>query len=129
MTALIGASVLLIVGSAIVLVLGWVSADESLIWTSIVASVVAAVTLALAFFRSRVEAAQLSRRTAIETKRAAEAAPLPQEEIEPDDVVGIPDSKRFHRPNCRYAKSKGAQPMRSSEARKLGWKACAVCKP
>ena len=129
MTALIGASVLLIVGSAIALVFGWVSADESLIWTSIVASVVAAVTLALAFFRSRVEAAQLSRRTAVETKRAIEASPPRAEEIPPDDVVGVIDSKRYHRPNCRYAKAKSAQPMRSAEARKLGWKACAVCKP
>lgn len=53
MTALVGASVLLIAASAIALVTGWVTADESLIWTSIGASVGAAVALALAFFRAR----------------------------------------------------------------------------
>ena len=38
MTVLIGASVLLIAGSAIALVFGWTGADQSLIWTSIAAT-------------------------------------------------------------------------------------------
>ena len=53
MTALVGTSVLLIAASAIALVTGWVTADESLIWTSIGASAAAAVALALAYFRAR----------------------------------------------------------------------------
>jgi hypothetical protein len=46
-TVLIGGSILLIAASAIALGFGWVTADESLIWTSIAASVGAGVLLAL----------------------------------------------------------------------------------
>lgn len=53
MTYLIGASILLILASAVSLVMGWVGANENLIWFSILASVVSAVCLALAYFRSR----------------------------------------------------------------------------
>jgi hypothetical protein len=52
-TYLIGASILLILASAVSLVMGWVGANENLIWFSILASVVSAVCLALAYFRSR----------------------------------------------------------------------------
>jgi hypothetical protein len=52
-TYLIGASILLILASAVSLVMGWVGANENLIWFSILASVVSAVRLALAYFRSR----------------------------------------------------------------------------
>src|SRR5919106_6075958 len=55
MTALVGGSVLLIVVAATSLVLGWTSADGSLIWTSIGASVGAAVLLALGYYRSRAD--------------------------------------------------------------------------
>lgn len=53
MNLMIGAAVLLIVGSGITLVSGWVGEEESLIWTSIGASVVAAVVLAVAYLQSR----------------------------------------------------------------------------
>lgn len=53
MTALIAGSILLIVASAVALVLGWVGSNETLVWTSVIASVGAAVCLALAYYRSR----------------------------------------------------------------------------
>lgn len=128
MTVLIGASVLLIAGSAIALVFGWVSANESLIWTSIVASFGAAIALALAFFRSRVEAASLARRTA-----AGEGVP-PKEptaagEESDAGVVAVATSKRYHREDCRYASAKGAQTMSKAAARKEGYRPCGICKP
>lgn len=53
MTGLIFASIGLIVASAIALVTGWISSNESLIWVSVIASVGAAICLALAYNRSR----------------------------------------------------------------------------
>jgi hypothetical protein len=62
MTQLIGASVLLIAGSAIVLIIGWITAEAALIWTSIIATVTAGVLLALAYARSKQELKSVSRR-------------------------------------------------------------------
>lgn len=53
MTGLIAGSIGLIVLSAVALVFGWLGASETLIYLSIAASVGAAVTLALAFGKSR----------------------------------------------------------------------------
>jgi hypothetical protein len=61
MTQLIGASVLLIAGSAIVLIIGWIIAEAALIWISIFATVTAGVLLALAYARSKQELASGSR--------------------------------------------------------------------
>ncbi|HYI45946.1 MAG TPA: hypothetical protein VE174_10880 [Actinomycetota bacterium] len=55
MTALIGGSMLLIAGSAIALVFGWISAEANLIWISIGASVGAGILLALGYSRSKQE--------------------------------------------------------------------------
>jgi methylphosphotriester-DNA--protein-cysteine methyltransferase len=44
-------------------------------------------------------------------------------------VVGIRDKKRFHRPNCRYASSKGAEEMTKADARRAGMRPCGICKP
>jgi len=154
MTVLIGSSMLLIVASAIALVFGWASANESLIWTSIVSSVLAAIALALAFLRSRVEAAAVMRRTSGQgaapskdvppaTEPAstvpastepvatvpASTEPVATDQEAQQEVVGIRDTKRFHRPNCRYAKSKGAAAMTMGEARKAGMRPCGICKP
>ena len=130
MTVLIGASVLLIAASAIALVSGWVSANESLIWTSIVTSFGAAIALALAFFRSRVEAAQLARRTAAETQRAAAREEARAAEAgSAETVVAVPRAKRYHRPNCRYASARGAEEMTADEAREEGYRPCGICKP
>jgi hypothetical protein len=179
MTILIGASVLLIAGSAVALVFGWTGADQSLIWTSIAATAAAAVTLALAYFRSRNEPApsqgpstatmeppsqtssaapeaapeEAPASTATEDESSdadAEAAPessAPADEPPPTqevpaaapprskptvrkmEVVAIASSKKFHRPECRYASSSGAEKMSKGEARKHGFAPCGVCKP
>ena len=130
MTVLIGASVLLIAASAIALVTGWVSANESLIWTSIVTSFGAAIALSLAFFRSRVEAAQLARRTAAETQRAAAQEQARAAEVgSSETVVAIPSAKRYHRPNCRYASARGARETTADDARAEGYRPCGICKP
>ena len=129
MTLLIGASVLLITASAIALVSGWVAANESLIWTSIVSSVGAAVAPALAFFHSRQEAVAVQRRAS--TKEAEQVARerLAADQEAAQKVIGIPDTKRFHRPNCRYATSKGAEETIKAAARKAGMRPCGICKP
>jgi membrane protein implicated in regulation of membrane protease activity len=129
MTLLIGGSVLLIVASAIALVFGWVSANESLIWTSIVSSVLAALALALAFMRSRVEAVAVQRRASTREAERAEQERTVAEQEANQEVVGIADTKRFHRPNCRYASSKGGSTMTKGEARKAGMRPCGICKP
>jgi hypothetical protein len=153
MTALVGGSVLLIVVAATALVLGWTSADGSLIWTSIGASVTAAVLLALGYYRSRAELD-----TAPPTHPGPPAAeppeePEPQEPpeasepqepsapatrpsvpstdggIEGRNVVADPDRKRYHRPECRFARASRAQPMSLDAARARRYDPCGVCKP
>ena len=61
MTGLIAGSIGLIVLSAVALVFGWAGARESLIYVSIFCSIGAAVTLALAFYKSK--SVGLSRKT------------------------------------------------------------------
>ena len=114
MTALIGGSMLLIALAAITLVIGWIGADPPLIWVSIAASVVAAVLLALGYYRSRSEI-------------MAQAAPVV--ETKKGEVVAVPDRQRYHRAECRYAKVKGAEAMSVSAARRRGYDACTICKP
>ena len=45
------------------------------------------------------------------------------------EVVAIPDRKRYHLPECRYAKAKGAERMTRAAARRKSYAACGVCKP
>lgn len=125
MTALAGASVLLIAASAIALVFGWITANESLIWTSIMASVGAGVSLALAYFRAREEAPS----TTGAVPPAADAQPPPAVAEWPasDEVVRASGSKRFHRPACRYAK--GGETMTKADALQRGLIPCGICKP
>lgn len=133
MTVLIGASVLLIAGSAIALVFGWTGADQSLIWTSIAATAAAAVALSLAYFRSRSELApSRSRTTGAAPPEGAPAAPEGKAEPEPEatsDVIAVASTKKFHRPDCRHASAASGQKMASTEARKQGFSPCGVCKP
>jgi hypothetical protein len=144
MTALVGGSVLLIVVAATALVLGWTSADGSLIWTSIGASVTAAVLLALGYYRSK---AELDTPT---PPPPAPPSPEPLEAPEPDEssapatrpavppteggtedreVVADPDRKRYHRPECRFARVARAQTMSLDAARARRYDPCGVCKP
>lgn len=127
MTVLVGASVLLIAASAIVLVFGWATANESLIWTSIVASAAAAVALALAFFRGRQEAAALSRGAPPETPAEPGAAHEPEGAA--SEVIAVKDSQRYHRPDCRYARSRHAATMTKATAHREGFRPCGVCRP
>lgn len=53
MTGLIAGSIGLIMVSAALLIFGWIGASETLIYGSILCSVGAAITLALAFYKSR----------------------------------------------------------------------------
>lgn len=53
MTYLLGGAIGLILLSAVVLVFGWAGSNENLVWMSVLASVGAAVCLALAYYRSR----------------------------------------------------------------------------
>jgi len=57
-TALVGGSLLLIAGSAVALVFGWLTAESTLIWISIGSSVVAGILLALGYQRSKQELRQ-----------------------------------------------------------------------
>lgn len=136
MTVLIGASVLLIAASAIALVFGWTGADQSLIWTSIAATAAAAVALSLAYFRSRNEPAG-ARAPAGSSAPPASPAPAdagasgrPAADSEAaGDIVAVPATKKYHRPECRYASASGAERMSVGEAHELAFTPCGVCKP
>jgi hypothetical protein len=56
-TWLIAGSILGIVASAVALGFGWMNGSAVFVWTSILFSVVSAVCLALAYYRSKAEAA------------------------------------------------------------------------
>jgi hypothetical protein len=144
MTALVGGSVLLIVVAATALVLGWTSADGSLIWTSIGASVGAAVLLALGYYRSKAEldtapppqAASPSPEPLEAPEPREPPAPTPQPPgpstevgMEGSDVIADPDRKRYHSPECRFARVPRAQPMSLDAARARRYDPCGVCKP
>ncbi|MFP5352341.1 MAG: hypothetical protein ACLGIB_07255 [Actinomycetota bacterium] len=139
MTALIGGSLLLIVAAAALLVVGWVSADQTLIWTSIVASVVAGVLLSLGYYRSKDEAAAVAperdrpdRSTPPSTRPDPEhtqATPLVTADADTDRVIAYPDRSRFHRPDCRYASLPGGEKLTRETATRRGYDPCGVCKP
>lgn len=114
MTALIGGSLLLIAGAAVTLVIGWIGADPPLIWISIASSVAAAVLLALGYYRSSSEVA---------------AQGIRVREVGEGDVVAVPDTRRYHTADCRYAKAKGAEIIPAAEAKKRAYDACTICKP
>ena len=146
MTALIGGSLLLIVVAAVALAMGWVGANESLIWTSIVASVGAAVMLSLGYYRSKAEAGRrpAPRPEPTPERPRPEAAPVPgpqqtqpvpvvAPEAAPEDdagrVVAYADRSRFHRPDCRYAAAPGGERVARETALRRGYDPCGVCKP
>ncbi len=116
MTVLVGASMLLIGVSAIFLIFGWVGASQPLIWASIAATVAAAVTLTLAYLRSR-------------TEPAAATAGGSTDAASTGTVVGVSTTGKYHRPDCRYAASRGAERMSIDEARSQGLTPCGVCAP
>jgi hypothetical protein len=144
MTALVGGSVLLIVVAATALVLGWTSADGSLIWTSIGASVTAAILLALGYYRSKAELdtptppappppspEPLEPPEPQESSAPATRPAVPSTEVgmEEREVIADPDRKRYHRPECRFARVARAQTMSLDAARARRYDPCGVCKP
>ncbi|HVM34305.1 MAG TPA: hypothetical protein VM784_03070 [Actinomycetota bacterium] len=225
MTLLIAASIVLILGSAGTLVFGWTNQNESLIWSSIVFSLGAAIALAVAYVRSKRELArpapaasgagsEPSRWTLGSTEDApaepesGEGAPgaeempgdrpaedetmsheqSPEEPAPSDDqasvvprsaaatsseelspleavgdaapsagagvgaaatsptkgrstskpkrktassgeVVAVADRKKYHRPECRYAKAAGGERITKAQARRRSYSACGICKP
>lgn len=136
MTALIGGSLLLIVGASIALVIGWIGEDESLIWASIVSSVAAGVMLAMAYGRSKADAARrpAPARRADPPPRQPRSEPEPTQETaavssDDDRVVAYPDRSRFHRPDCRYASIPGGEKIAREAAVRRGYDPCGVCKP
>lgn len=138
MTALIGGSLLLIVAAAILLVVGWTSADQTLIWTSIVASVAAGVLLSLGYYRSKSEAASPppgppqgaeSRAPRRSEPEPTQATPLVGAAEDGDRVIAYPDRSRFHRPDCRYATLAGGEKITRETAVRRGYDPCGVCKP
>lgn len=140
MTALIGGSLFLIVAAAVLLVVGWTSADQALIWTSIVASVVAGVLLSLGYYRSKSEATAAPadgdrpKRPAPEPTRRAEPEPTQASPVVASDdgserVIAYPDRSRFHRADCRYAALPGGEKLTRETAVRRGYDPCGVCKP
>jgi hypothetical protein len=145
MTALVGGSVLLIVVAATALVLGWSSADGSLIWTSIGASVLAGILLALGYYRSKAElqAPRPTRGTSPAANPPQETAPEGPSATAPvpavsapetgsadgGEVIVDPDRKRYHRPECRFARGPRTLAMTLDAARARRYDPCGVCKP
>lgn len=124
---------MLIAASALALIFGWISANESLIWTSILASVASGIALALAYGRVRADGLAGSRPSSAAGSdvplEVSERVSEPEPEPAPDDVVGVRHTKRFHKPSCRYAGAKNAEIMTKRDALEKGYSACGVCKP
>lgn len=53
----------------------------------------------------------------------------PQSSAPDAEVFVVPSSKKFHRADCRYAKSATGEVMPRSAARRRSYEPCAVCKP
>ena len=188
MTLLLSGSLLLVAGSALALLMGWANADENLIWVSIGATILAGVLLAVAFVRSRSQAATAAaaappqrgapidpeiladreERSQQKYERAStrgeeEAGSDDQTQVqggsgaggaaaagaaaagssataattvgppaggaEADQVVGVPKTKKFHRPDCRFASAKNTEELGRAAAEERGFEPCGVCKP
>lgn len=147
MRLLVGAALLALAAAAVLLALGWSDTNESLIWASIGASALCVAALTGAYLRARRATIVLPERVrAEEPEPTAGLAALPI--LEPDpapgpplvpaapepspadpEVVAIPERRKYHRPDCRYAKAKGAERMARSAARRRRFTACGICKP
>lgn len=201
-TVFVGGSALLIAGAMAALAFGFANGEDSLVWTALVASGIAALFLVIAYVISRRELRRATRARSgsyadsdtgerppetvapteeNEAKEAAQQAPestatservdgdpsgegeddssvsstaalsgasatstKPSTSKKPsapgtaaaakpsspsDSVVGISSKKKFHRPDCRYAKSDSAEEMTRATARKHGYTPCGICKP
>lgn len=150
-TVFVGGSALLLAGAMAALFFGFANGEDSLVWAALIASAAAAVLLVVAYFASRREMTAARKREAVTemvgdtgTATAASADPATGTEeasdareetseaaAEPSEgtVVAVVSRKKFHRPDCRYASSEGAESMTHAEARRRGFSPCGICKP
>jgi hypothetical protein len=148
MTGLIAGSLALLAAAAVAVVYGWITANQTFVLLSIAASVGTAVLLALAYSRSRAEVvAALQRRrmwrgaprrspppVASGAAAATSTAPTTgrgRHRASPTDVevIAVPGVRKYHRPECRYARVSGAERMMRSSARRRSFEACGICRP
>lgn len=146
MTGLLAGSLLLLTGAAASVVYGWITENQTFVWLSVAASAGTAVLLALAYSRSKAEIAAAyerrrtqpppPRRGRPKAPRAAAPSPRPRggrkrTRTRPTDVevVAVPGVRKYHRPDCRYARVTGAQTMPRSIARRRSFEACGICRP
>lgn len=45
------------------------------------------------------------------------------------EVVAFAERKKYHRPECRYAKAAGGERITKAQARRRSYSACGICKP
>jgi len=144
---LIAASLVLLTIASITLGFGWLGANSGLVWLSIICSAATAVALSVAYAKSRQMAdsarrARTPRRAArargagaaaggFATQAMARPNTRSRDRVSPNDgeVVAVPDRRKFHRPDCRYARVRGATKMARSTARRRNFDACGICKP
>jgi hypothetical protein len=144
---LISASLVLITVASITLGFGWLGANSALVWLSILCSASTAIALSVAYSKSRQMAdnarrARTPRRAArargagvaaggFATQAMARPNTRSRDRVSPNDgeVVAVPERRKFHRPDCRYARVKGATRMAKSTARRRNFDACGICKP
>jgi hypothetical protein len=143
---LIAASLVLLTIASITLGFGWLGANSGLVWLSILCSAATAVALSVAYSKSRQMAdsarrARTPRRAArargggaaggFATQAMARPNTRSRDRVSPNDgeVVAVPDRRKFHRPDCRYARVRGATKMARSTARRRNFDACGICKP
>ncbi len=159
MAALVATSAALIAASGVTLVLGWGASNNGLIWGSIALSALAGIALAAAQLRAgrpsmaspqapehEVETAAPESRPGLgtgrratfrrpstpaspSTPRLAEAAIKPGVSRGETDVVAIPRRGKYHRTDCRYARSQGTERMTRALATHRGYSPCGTCKP
>lgn len=143
MAGLIAASLVLLLGASITLGFGWVGSNSTLVLLSILCSAGTAVSLAVAYSKSKQMAdfAQRPTRSGSQARGRTRAGGATQAMARPDtrtrdrrspndgEVIAVPVRRKFHRPDCRYAGVKGAMKMTKSAARRHNFDACGICKP
>ena len=146
MVGLIAGSLALLALASITLGFGWIGANSALVWISIVCSASTAIALTVAYSRSKQMADSVRRPRAprrpagsgataaggaFATQAMARPGTRSRDRVSPNDgeVIAVPERRKFHRPDCRYARVRGATKMARSTARRRKFDACGICKP
>ena len=142
MSALLAGSIALIAGSSVALIIGWLNANEGFIWTSIAATAGAFALLVLAYVRSSKLPRAVQTTEAPAEEASAEGEPgtpaqsgmdtavmSPAGMDDATEVVAVARTKKFHRPDCRFAAAKGGETVSRGAAAGRGFAPCGVCKP